>query len=288
MTIITISRGCFSHGKEVAEKTADILNYKVLSRETLIEEANQLYNVPEKELIQSIHDAPSVLERFTRGREKYLSYIQAVLLEHAKNENLVYHGHGSHLLLPNISHVLNIRIIADMSDRIAFMRQNRNISEKEAVRHITTEDATRSRWAHYLYKTDITDPHLYDMTVNIKRMNIDEAAENICHAAQKKTFQPTPESRQSVKDLALSTRVKAAIENFCRPDLKVGVNARGGIVRISAEPQTIRKTGYTNPKTDDYVKEKMKQEIADEISGAITGIPDIKNIVYEIAPPSYS
>ncbi|MFW5958231.1 MAG: cytidylate kinase family protein, partial [Desulfosalsimonas sp.] len=66
MTIITISRGCFSHGKEVAEKTAEILNYEVLSRETIIEEANHLYNVPEKELIQSIHDAPSVLERFTR------------------------------------------------------------------------------------------------------------------------------------------------------------------------------------------------------------------------------
>ncbi|MFP4159586.1 MAG: AAA family ATPase, partial [Desulfobacterales bacterium] len=285
---ITISRGCFSHGKEVAEKTADLLGYSVLSRETIIEEANQLYNVPEKELIQSIHDAPSVLNRFTRGREKYLSYIQATLLQHAKNDNIVYHGHGSHLLMPNISHVLNVRIIADMSDRIEFMRQSRNITGKEAMRHITAEDNTRTRWASYLYKVDLADPHSYDMTINIHRMSIDEAADIICSASAKKTFQPTAESRKAVADLALSTRVKAAIESYCRPDLKVKVTATGGIVRISAETQTIRKTGYINPKTDSYLKEKMKQEVADEISAAIEDIPDIKNVIYEVEPPSYS
>ncbi|MFP4193963.1 MAG: AAA family ATPase [Desulfobacterales bacterium] len=288
MTIITISRGCFSHGKEVAEKTAEILNYEVLSRETIIEEANHLYNVPEKELIQSIHDAPSVLERFTRGREKYLSYIQAALLEHAKNDNIVYHGHGSHLLLPDISHVLNVRIIADMADRIKFMQQNRRISEKEAMRHIATEDATRVRWAHYLYKIDLTNPHLYDMIINIKRFNIDEAAETICHTARKKTFKATRDSKQAVSDLALKTKVKAAIENNCRPDLKVAVSASGGIVHIRAETQHIRKTGYTNPKTESYVKKKIKQEIADEISSAISGISGIKNVVYEVEPPTYN
>ncbi|MCF8111425.1 MAG: cytidylate kinase-like family protein [Desulfobacteraceae bacterium] len=288
MTIITISRGCFSHGKEVAEKTAEILNYKVLSREHIIEEANQLYNVPEKELIQSIHDAPSVLERFTRGREKYLSYIQAALLEHAKNDNIVYHGHGSHLLLPDISHVLNVRIIADMADRIKFMQQSQNISEKEALRHIATEDATRVRWAHYLYKIDLTNPHLYDMTLNIKRFDIDEAAETICHAARKKTFKATRSSRQAAADLALKTKVKASIESHCKPDLNVSVTANKGIVHIRAEPHSIRKTGYTNPKTEKYLQEKTKKEIADEIAAAISGITEIKNVSYDVVPPAYS
>lgn len=288
MSIITISRGCFSHGKEVAEKVAGLLGYKVLSRETLIEEANQIYHVPEKDLIKSIHDAPSVLERLTRGRERYLSYIQAVLLTHVKNDNLVYHGHGSHLLLPSISHVFNVRIIAAMADRIAFMQQNRNISEKEAMHYIAAEDTHRARWAHYLYKIDITDPLLYDMILNIKNLNIDEAGEIIAHAAKMKAFQATTESRQAVMDLALSTRVKAAIENTCKPDLKVSVTAKKGSVHIRAETTSIRKTGYTNAKTDAYVKETMKQEITDEIAAAIAEIPDIKNVVYEVYPPSYT
>ena len=288
MSIITLSRGCFSHGKEVAEKVASLLDYKILSRETLIEEANQTYHVPEKELIKSIHDAPSVLNRLSRGREKYLSYIQAVLLAHAKNDNLVYHGHGSHLLLPNISHVFNVRIIADMADRIAYMQQVQDISEKEAMRYITAEDTHRSRWAHYLYKIDITDPFLYDMVLNIKSLNIDGAAELIRHAAKMANFQATAESRRALADLALSTRVKAAIENTCKPGLKAAVTAKNGTVHIHTETMSMRKTGYVQPKTEAYVKETMQQEIADEIAAAIADIPDIKNVVYEVIPPSYS
>jgi hypothetical protein len=35
MAIVTISRGCFSHGKEIAEKTAQQLGYDIISREIL-------------------------------------------------------------------------------------------------------------------------------------------------------------------------------------------------------------------------------------------------------------
>ena len=288
MPIITISRGCFSHGKEVAEKVAAMLGCKVLSRETLIEEASGTYEVPEKELIKSIHDAPSVLDRITRGREHYLCYIQAMLLTHIKQENVVYHGNASHLLLPDIGHVLNIRILADMAGRIQFMQQTQHISEKDAIRHINTEDTNRTRWAHYLYKTDITDPQLYDMVIKINKFNIEDAARVICEAARQPCLQPTAGSQQALSDLAVSSRVKAAIFKTCRADLKVAVTANAGIVHIRAETPSLRKTGYTNPKTETYIKEKMQKEITDEIAGAISGIPDIKNTVYEIIPPSYS
>jgi cytidylate kinase len=288
MSIITLSRGCFSHGKEVAEKVGSLLGYAVLSRETLIEKAHQRYHIPEKSLIQSVYNAPGVLERITRGRERYLSYIQAILLEHAREDNLVYHGNASHVLLPNIAHVLNVRIIADMKDRIEFMRQNQKITTKEATNHIMAEDANRARWAHYLYKIDITDPQLYDMIINIKSMKIGEASRMIFHATEMETYKSTPESRQAVIDLALSARIQAAIEKTGKPNLKISVTANNGNVRIRAEAQSIRKTGYTHPKTETYIKETIKQEIADEISAAISDIPDINNVVYEVVPPSYS
>ncbi|MFO7840183.1 MAG: cytidylate kinase-like family protein [Desulfosalsimonadaceae bacterium] len=287
MAIITISRGCFSHGKEVAERVAEMLGYKILSRETLIEEANQFYHVPEKELIKSIHDAPSVLGRLVRGREKYLSYIQARLLEYAKDDKLIYHGHASHLLLPEISHVFNVRIIAEMADRIAFMQQNQNISYKEAMQRINAEDANRARWAHYLYKADITDPCMYDMVINIKNLGIAEASQLICNGSQMESFRATRQSRQAVADLALSSRVKAAVESSSKPELSVEVTASSGSVHIRAQAPNIRKTGYAHPKTDQYVKETMQREIRNQITSAISGIEDIKNVVYDIIPPEY-
>ena len=64
MAIITISRGSFSHGKEIAEKVAEILGYECVSREILLE-ASQYFKVSEKKLIESIHDAPSIFDRIT-------------------------------------------------------------------------------------------------------------------------------------------------------------------------------------------------------------------------------
>ena len=126
MAIITISRGSFSYGQKIAEKVAEMLGYECLSREILIE-ASQLFNVSEKKLIKSLHDAPSILERITHGRERYLSYIQTALLEHVKRDNIVYHGLAGHLLLAEIPQVLKVLVIAEIEDRIALLQQMQGI-----------------------------------------------------------------------------------------------------------------------------------------------------------------
>ncbi|KPA11944.1 histidine kinase [Candidatus Magnetomorum sp. HK-1] len=79
MAIVTISRGCFSHGKEIAEKTAEILGYKVVSREILLEAA-EFFHVSEKELLKQIENystdqARSFLEKEDIQRAKWTQYI---------------------------------------------------------------------------------------------------------------------------------------------------------------------------------------------------------------------
>ena len=81
MSIITISRGSYSRGKEVAEKLAQKLGYKCISRDVLIE-ASKEFNIPEIKLVRAIHDAPSVLNRFSHGKDRYISYIRKSLLKH--------------------------------------------------------------------------------------------------------------------------------------------------------------------------------------------------------------
>jgi hypothetical protein len=67
MPIIAISRGSYSRGREVAEKTAALLGYRCISREVLLE-ASQLFDIPELKLRRAIHDAPSLLDRLGRRR----------------------------------------------------------------------------------------------------------------------------------------------------------------------------------------------------------------------------
>ena len=104
MPIITISRGSYSWGKQVAEKVAEKLGYECIAREILIE-ASKEFNVEEVKLVHAISDAPSFFQRLSYGKERYITYIQAALLAHLKKDNVVYHGLAGHFFVQRLPHV---------------------------------------------------------------------------------------------------------------------------------------------------------------------------------------
>ena len=105
MSIITISRFSRSQGETIAEKLAAKLEYECISREVLLE-AFKEFNIPEIKLARAIHDAPSILDRFTCGKEKYIAHIQTAILKHMLKDKVIYHGLAGHFFLKDISHVL--------------------------------------------------------------------------------------------------------------------------------------------------------------------------------------
>ena len=78
MAIITISRGSYSRGKEVAEAVAARLGYECISRDVLLD-ASKHFNIPEVKLIRAIHDAPTLLQRMGHDRSAYMAYIRSAL-----------------------------------------------------------------------------------------------------------------------------------------------------------------------------------------------------------------
>jgi len=72
MAIITISRGSYSRGREVAEQLAKRLGYECISRDILLETCEE-FSIPELRLEKALHDAPSLLDRFHQGRERYIN-----------------------------------------------------------------------------------------------------------------------------------------------------------------------------------------------------------------------
>ena len=210
MSIITISRGSYSRGKEVAEKLAQALGYQCLSRDILLE-ASERYNIPEIKLVRAIHDAPSILERFTYSREPYVAYIRAALLHQASKDNLVYHGLAGHFLLQRVPHVLKVRIIADLEDRVQEEMKRENISAREARRILRQDDEERRKWSKSLYGIDTWDPSLYDLVVRIKCLSVDGAVELIKCVLKGPCFQTTPEGQKLVDELSLAARIEAAL-----------------------------------------------------------------------------
>lgn len=215
MAIITISRGSYSKGREVAEKVAQRMGYQVVSRDVLLE-ASEKFHIPEVKLVRAIHDAPSILERFTHGKYCYLAFIRAALSERAVKDDLVYHGLAGHLLLKGVPHVLKVRIIADLEARVAAEMKRENLTQNQACSLLIKDDAERRKWTQSLYGVDPWDASLYDLVIHINQLTVDDAVDFIVQAAGRECFKTTVEAQQKMQDLALACRVKASLaEDDC-------------------------------------------------------------------------
>ena len=148
MSIITISRGSYSRGKEVAEKLASRLGYECISRDILLEASDE-FNIPEIKLVRALHDAPQVMERFHLGKKRFISFIRSSLLQRVKSDNIVYHGLAGHYFLGKVPGVLKVRINADINDRVKEEMVRENISSDKALYILQKDDEEQQKMGFF-------------------------------------------------------------------------------------------------------------------------------------------
>jgi cytidylate kinase len=216
MSVIVISKGSYSHGNEVAAKVAQKLDLECISRDLLIGTSKK-FNIAELRLIRAIEDAPSFLEKYTFGREKYIKYIKAAILNELAKGKVIYHGFAGHFLVRDISHVLKVRIIADMEERIAYMMKRENVSKDDAVQLVKKVDEERTKWSLKLYGMDNWDSRLYDLVINIGKVTLDHAVDLVCQTVQLKAFQPTAASQKQIEKKAREALLEAEDVNNISP-----------------------------------------------------------------------
>jgi cytidylate kinase len=241
--IITISRGTFSGGSELAAQLQARLGYTLISRE-IVAEAARSYGVSETRLSEALEKGPGLLGRFVHDRRRYLAFVRAALCERAAHDNVVYHGHAGHLLLSGIRHVLRVRLIAPLEFRTAALRERMGLDEEEAARYIERVDRERVRWTQFLYGADWRDPGLYDVVVNLEHVDLEGACLSVVALAARPCFQADEASRQAMADLLLASRVAAVLA--AEPETanaEVEVRAKAGEVEVEgkiADPTLVK------------------------------------------------
>lgn len=262
MAIITISRGTMSGGRKLAEMLAERIGYRCISREIIIKTADA-YGIPEGKLFEAIQKGPSILQKFTFEREHYLAFIQATLCEYAKDDNLIYHGHAGHLLLEGVDHVLRVRIVSDMANRVKMAAAQFNYSEKEALKYIEKIDKQRVKWTKFLYGKDWRSPELYDIVFNLRHMGHEFVCEMIRHAIEQPQFQTTPESTRAMHNLLIASRVRATLAGV------PGMRLEYIDVRADGEKVVIR--GRTR-----------SRELMDAIVDEAQTVPGVEEVVTQV------
>jgi cytidylate kinase len=262
MAIITISRDSFSRGKQIAEAVAERLSYQCISREVILD-TSEHFNIPEIKLYRAIHDAPSILDRFTLGRERYVAFFRSTLLDYLRGDNIVYHGLAGQFFVQDIPHAVKVRIVVNMEDRIQLEVQTEKVSRAEALRSLRNDDEQRRKWSQALYGIDTQDPTLYDLLVHTRNLAVSDVADIVCHTAERECFATTQASRKVLDDSALSAKVQAALINL---NPHVEVKADDGRVHVRVRAQT------------------EQCEMVDQIRAAAGAVRGVRAIEVEVLP----
>lgn len=233
MSIITITRGAFSGGPELAELVAAKLGYRCVSREVLMQ-ASEQYGIPEAKFTEILDTAPHWWERWQEGLRLYRIVLQAAMCEVAQGGKLVYHGHAGQDLFPGIRHVLRVYLTAPMAYRVEQVQEREGMSESAAIHYIEQVDKARTRRLQALFGGDWRDPSRYDLVMNVGQMSLESAAHLIVEASRRPEYQPTADSERAFQDLTIAARVQAALIISPKTrNLTINVDVVGGRVRLS-------------------------------------------------------
>jgi cytidylate kinase len=264
MAIITISRSSFSKGHEIAEKVAEKLGYRCISRNVLLE-ASEEFNIPEVKLVRALHDAPSILDSFTHGKERYVAFIRQAFLEQVRDDNVVYHGLAGHFFVEGVRHVLKIRIFTDFEERIVREMETERVSRETAIQTLRKDDEERRRWSMALYGVDTVDASLYDMVIHLFKIHVDDAVDVICHTARLAPFQADGTSQKILDDLLLRAQVASAIVDKW-PHAQVTAHEGKVIVLIRAP------LAY-------------ETRISGEVADLVKHLPSVRSLEVRVRPP---
>jgi cytidylate kinase len=233
MAIITIYQGASGSGEELAEAVAEALGYGCVSREVLIQ-ASLRYGIPEARLNEIAEKELHWWNRFLQNLEPYRLALQAAFCELAETNDIVYHGHLGHELLPDTKHVVKILLTAPLDKRVQQVQARQKLNAAAARRYVEQMDKARGRRLRALFGVDWRDPSRYDLIVNLGRMSIATAKQLIVETVRLPDYQMTPASKQAFLDFALTARVRAAL--VLSPDLSgalIDVKALDGAISVS-------------------------------------------------------
>jgi cytidylate kinase len=187
---IAISREAGARGGTIAKHAGAKLGWQVYPQD-LLEYVTQ--DVAARQEI--LDDLPAGAEAWVDkqlarlaqvdGAHRHASVVElarVVLYLGARGEAVVV-GRGAGCILPAAS-TLNVRMVAPLADRIAYMTQWLRLTEDEAADHVHRLDQRRSEFVRTHFHRDPADVHQYDLILNTSLLGEERCAELIVQAAQ--------------------------------------------------------------------------------------------------------
>ena len=189
---VTISRESGARGGTIGRAVAAKLDWQVYDQEMI----EYLASDPADRagLLDAV-DGPaepwagdwlaSLLQAPTMDADSFIVKMAHVVLTIGLQGDAVIVGRGANFVLPR-NRALSVRVIAPLSERVAYLVHRERLSHREAERRVRDTDERRSGFVHTYYHRDIAAPHYYDLVVDSSAFGEDVTADLIVQGLQAK------------------------------------------------------------------------------------------------------
>jgi cytidylate kinase len=240
MPVIAITREMGSLGKDVAAGLAAELGLPVIYHEVIDQLADRM-RVRKSHVIRLLDGSAGLLEQLTADKTSLSIFTAAEIFDvAASGKGAVIRGWGATHLLHEVPHAVCVRVCAPFQVRKQRMMERLGTDEAERVaEEIRVNDEAHGAIMRRHFDLDWTHPEHYDLVLNTKRVSVDECVSEVLGLVRSPQFAETDRSRAALADLALATRVRAALRRSPETrDAAVQVAAHKGRVTLSGAGST--------------------------------------------------
>jgi cytidylate kinase len=200
---VAISRQAGAGGEDVGRVVAAALDCECLDHELITYLAERCH-VPTI-LLEFVDETTSTLVRdiFTRWldarvitRDEFVRRLGEVMLMAIHDGPKVFVGRGAQFILPR-EKALAVQVIGPLERRIADTMVRRHLDRKAAETWVRETDEDRAHFVRHQFHEDPSDPRIYDLVINLERIDHETAARVIVDAYRHRFGMPaTPGGRE--------------------------------------------------------------------------------------------
>ncbi len=112
--------------------------------------------------------------------------------------NAILIGRAGNIITARLPHVLHVRLVAPLDQRITRIRAVLQKTEVQGRRFCEQEDAARERYVKKYFKADVTDALQYHLVINTGLNSLEEAARLIAEAVRGPANPPPAPVRRAI------------------------------------------------------------------------------------------
>jgi cytidylate kinase len=258
MPIIAITREMGSLGKDVAEGLGEALGLPVVYHEVIDHLADRM-RVRKSHVIRLLDGSAGLLERLTADKTSLAIYTADEIYAIASRGGAIIRGWGATHLLREVPHAVCVRVCAPFALRKQRMLERLQSEDHARVgEEIRVNDEAHSAIMRRHFGLQWTDSEHYDLVLNTQRVAVEECVSEVLALARSPRFEETEAARGRLADLALASRVRAALRRAPETrEARVLVSSERGRITLSGAGSTDEMLAFV------------------EVAAAVSGVRDV-------------